>query len=126
MVIASIFVFNSCEQARTLIVDFNCDLTHFYSRHTADRDNVVYYIKKKGAQQVGTSFRLSIYGKNDEVCTEEADRQARVYFDQCTCYFRESELEELLGEETEFEYSFWRTDNSGDTIIVANYKYNMD
>jgi len=125
LILAISVIFGSCEQARTIIVTYNCELTHFYSRHTADLDIVKNYIKKKTAYTVGSSFRISVYGKNDAVCIEEADRQAKVKFDNCTCFFRESELDEVLGQETEFEYSFCRIDNN-DTIIVASYRYNMD
>lgn len=126
LVLAVSFIFCSCEQAQTFIVTFNCELTHFYSKHTADLDNVKNYISRKGAQKVGSSFSLSIYGKNEAVCIEEADRQAKVYFDNCTVFFRESDLDELLGDETEFEYSFCRIKDNGDTLKVVSYQYNME
>lgn len=119
-------VFGSCEQARTVIVTYNCELTHYSSNHTADINNLKNYILKKGAQAVGSSFRYSIYGKSDEACIEEADRKAKIYFDNCVCFFSVDDLNELLGDETKFEYSFCRVQDNGDTLKIASYQYNME
>jgi len=125
LVIITSVIISSCEQAQTYIIPYKCELTHYYSRHSADLDKVKSYITRKGANAVGSSFRLSVYGKNEAVSIEEADSQAKVYFNSCTCFFYKSELDELLGEETEFEYAFCRI-NANDTIIVASYRHNMD
>lgn len=126
MVLAISLVFGSCEQARTVIVTYNCELTHYQSNHTADLNIVKNYIASSGAQTVGSSFRYSIYGKSDEACVEEADRKAKNYFDNNILCLSDAELRELLGEETEFEYSFCRVQDNGDTLKIASYQYNME
>lgn len=126
MVLAISLVFGSCEQARTVIVTYNCELTHYQSNHTADLNIVKNYIASSGAQAVGSSFRYSIYGKSDEACVEEADRKAKNYFDNNILCLSDAELRELLGEETEFEYSFCRVQDNGDTLKIASYQYNME
>lgn len=126
MVLAISLVFGSCEQARTVIVTYNCELTHYQSNHTADLNIVKNYIASSGAQAVGSSFRYSVYGKSDEACIEEADRRAKNYFDNNILCLSNAELRELLGEETEFEYSFCRVQDNGDTLKIASYQYNME
>lgn len=126
MVLAISLVFGSCEQARTVIVTYNCELTHYQSNHTADLNIVKNYIASSGAQAVGSSFRYSVYGKSDEACVEEADRKAKNYFDNNILCLSDAELRELLGEETEFEYSFCRVQDNGDTLKIASYQYNME
>lgn len=126
LVLAISLVFGSCEQARTVIVTYNCELTHYQSNHTADLNIVKNYIASSGAQAVGSSFRYSVYGKSDEACIEEADRRAKNYFDNNILCLSNAELRELLGEETEFEYSFCRVQDNGDTLKIASYQYNME
>lgn len=126
LVLAISLVFGSCEQARTVIVTYNCELTHYQSNHTADLNIVKNYIASSGAQAVGSSFRYSVYGKSDEACVEEADRKAKNYFDNNILCLSDAELRELLGEETEFEYSFCRVQDNGDTLKIASYQYNME
>lgn len=126
MVRAISLVFGSCEQARTVIVTYNCELTHYQSNHTADLNIVKNYIANSGAQAVGSSFRYSIYGKSDEACIEEADRRAKNYFDNNILCLSNADLRELPGEETEFEYSFCRVQDNGDTLKIASYQYNME
>lgn len=126
LVLAISLVFGSCEQARTVIVTYNCELTHYQSNHTADLDIVKSYIANSGAQAVGSSFRYSIYGKSDEACIEEADKRAKNYFDNNILCLSNADLRELLGEETEFEYSFCRVQDNGDTLKIASYQYNME
>lgn len=126
LILAIGLVFGSCEQARTVIVTYNCELTHYQSNHTADLNIVKSYIANSGAQAVGSSFRYSIYGKSDEACIEEADRRAKNYFDNNILCLSNAELRELLGEETEFEYSFCRVQDNGDTLKIASYQYNME
>lgn len=126
LILAIGLVFGSCEQARTVIVTYNCELTHYQSNHTADLNIVKNYIANSGAQAVGSSFRYSIYGKSDEACIEEADRRAKNYFDNNILCLSNAELRELLGEETEFEYSFCRVQDNGDTLKIASYQYNME
>lgn len=126
LILAIGLVFGSCEQARTVIVTYNCELTHYSSNHTADINNLKNYILKKGAQAVGSSFRYSIYGKSDEACIEEADKRAKNYFDNNILCLSNADLRELLGEETEFEYSFCRVQDNGDTLKIASYQYNME
>jgi len=119
-------IFGSCEQARVVMVTYNCELTHFYTRHTTDLDKLENYINEKGRYDVGTSFGISVYGKNDEVCIEEADQQAKETFNYFTNYFSKYEVHKLLGEETEFEYSFCRVNDNGDTLKIVSYQYNME
>ena len=126
LILAIGLVFGSCEQARTVIVTYNCELTHYSSNHTADINNLKNYILKKGAQAVGSSFRYSIYGKSDEACIEEADKRAKNYFDNNILCLSNADLRELLGDETEFEYSFCRVQDNGDTLKIASYQYNME
>ena len=126
LILAIGLVFGSCEQARTVIVTYNCELTHYQSNHTADLNIVKSYIANSGAQAVGSSFRYSIYGKSDEACIEEADRRAKNYFDNNILCLSNADLRELLGEETEFEYSFCRVQDNGDTLKIASYQYNME
>ena len=126
LVLAISLVFGSCEQARTVIVTYNCELTHYQSNHTADLNIVKSYIANSGAQAVGSSFRYSIYGKSDEACIEEADKRAKNYFDNNILCLSNADLRELLGEETEFEYSFCRVQDNGDTLKIASYQYNME
>lgn len=126
LVFAVCFICCSCEQARTVIVTYNCELTHYQSNHTADLDIVKSYVINNGAQAVGSSFRYSIYGKSDEACIEEADRKAKNYFEDNVRYLSAGELRKLLGEETEFEYSFCRVQDNGDTLKIASYQYNME
>lgn len=126
LILAIGLVFGSCEQARTVIVTYNCELTHYQSNHTADLNIVKNYIANSGAQAVGSSFRYSIYGKSDEACIEEADRRAKNYFDNNILCLSNAELRELLGEETEFEYSFCRVQDNGDTLKIASYQFNME
>lgn len=126
LILAIGLVFGSCEQARTVIVTYNCELTHYQSNHTADLNIVKSYIANSGAQAVGSSFRYSIYGKSDEACIEEADRRAKNYFDNNILCLSNADLRELLGEETEFEYSFCRVQDNGDTLKIASYQFNME
>lgn len=126
LILAIGLVFGSCEQARTVIVTYNCELTHYQSNHTADLNIVKSYIANSGAQAVGSSFRYSIYGKSDEACIEEADKRAKNYFDNNILCLSNADLRELLGEETEFEYSFCRVQDNGDTLKIASYQYNME
>lgn len=125
VLVISVILF-SCKQARTVIVTYNCELTHYQSNHTADLDIVKSYVINNGAQAVGSSFRYSIYGKSDEACIEEADRKAKNYFEDNVRYLSAGELRKLLGEETEFEYSFCRVQDNGDTLKIASYQYNME
>lgn len=125
VLVISVILF-SCKQARTVIVTYNCELTHYQSNHTADLDIVKSYIINNGAQAVGSSFRYSIYGKSDEACIEEADKRAKNYFDNNILCLSNADLRELLGEETEFEYSFCRVQDNGDTLKIASYQYNME
>lgn len=118
-------IFGSCEQARTVVITYDCLLTHYYSRHTADLDKVKTYIYDNGANPVGSSFRIPIYGKSDEACYAEGDRQVEVYFTTSTSTFSDKDLAKQLGDETEFEYSFCRVNANGDTLKIASYQYNM-
>lgn len=126
LVVATIAILGSCKQARSVAITYHCDLTHYYSRHTADLDKVKLYIISNGSYAVGTTFILSIYGKSDEACYEEGDRQASTYFTTNTCTFNKKKLAEILGEETEFVYSYFRIKDDGDTLIIASYSYNIE
>lgn len=119
-------IFSSCEQARTIVITYHCDLTHYYSRHQADLNKVKSYIVSNGSNAVGTSFVLSIYGRNDQACYDEGDERARTYFTTNTSLFSKKELEEILAPETEFVYSYYRVKDNGDTLIVASYKFNVE